>query len=83
METVAAILGVFQTIGDAVASGFKVKMVKEEQQTNRLTAQNTHIENVMDKNAEVLTQRNYFKYAIYLILVLALAYLVWKRQNGK
>lgn len=83
METVAAILGVFQTIGDAVASGFKAKMVKEEQQTNRLIAQNTHIENVMDKNAEVLTQRNYFKYAIYLMLVLALAYLVWKRQNGK
>lgn len=83
METVAAILGVFQTIGDAVASGFKAKIVNEEQQTNRLIAQNTHIENVMDKNAEVLTQRNYFKYAIYLILVLALAYLVWKRQNGK
>ncbi len=83
METVAAILGVFQTIGDAVASGFKAKIAGEEQSTNRLVAQNMHVENVLEQNAEVLYKTNYFKYAIYLILVVALAYLVWKRQNGK
>lgn len=83
METVAAIMAAIQALSDAVASGFKAKIAGEEQHTNRLIAQNTHIENVMDTNADVLTQRNWFKYGIYMVLICMLAYLVWKRQNGK
>lgn len=83
METVAVIMGAIQGVSDAISNAFKVKMVEQQEQTNRVVAVNTHNETSYSQLSSLITNQNAYRYVMYFVLFGFLAFLVYKKKVRK